>query len=228
MDGSLKHSTPLRGGGLRVMLVDDHEIVRVGLRQVLELEGISVVAEAATAEAALRLLASITPDVVLLDVRLPGGSGVALCREVRSRFPKVKILFLTAFEDEEALLATMFASADGYLLKEIGSVHLVSAIRMVAAGLSVMKPDMNGSVYRRLDALSRATTVLQTAQLSPQERRALEMVAAGKTNKEIAAAMKLSPKTVKNYLSRVYQKLQVSRRAEAVSRVLHEDSGVGL
>ena len=210
----------------RVLLVDDHEIVRLGLRAVLERAGMNVVAEAADGREALRAVEAARPQVILMDVRLPDRSGVELCREIRSAHPEIKILFLTAFNDEEALIATVFASADGYLLKEIGSDNLVEAIRMVASGLTVMKPDVNRSVVQRLQALSVGPSV-GGADLSPQERRVLALVAEGKTNKEIGAAMKLSPKTVKNYLSRVFQKLQVTRRSEAVSRVMQEAAQYG-
>jgi DNA-binding NarL/FixJ family response regulator len=209
-------------GELRVLLVDDHEVVREGLRAVLERAGISVIAEASTAREAVAAVVSTAPDLVLMDVRLPDGSGVVACREIRATHPEVKVLFLTAFEDEDALMATVFAAADGYLLKEIGSVDLVRAIRMVASGLSVLKPSTKQAMVERLRALGAVGRVGASAQLSAQERRAVALVAEGKTNKEVAAAMDLSPKTVKNYLSRIYQKLQVSCRAEAVARVMRD------
>ena len=158
-------------------------------------------------------------------MRLPDGSGVSACREIRSANPQVKVLFLTAFEDEDALLATVFASADGYLLKEIGAGHLVQAVKTVASGLSVLNSSATRPILERLRNLSAAPQPhVEGEPLSKQERRILEFVAQGKTNKEIAEAMSLSSKTVKNYLSRVFQKLQVTRRSEAVARMLRGPS----
>jgi len=125
---------------IRVLLVEDHEIVRAGLYTVFSRAGIEVVGEATTVSDAVEAADRLKPDVILMDVRLPDGSGVGACREIRASNPEIKVLFLTAFEDEEALLATIFASADGYLLKEIGSQHLVQAVEMVASGLSVLNP----------------------------------------------------------------------------------------
>lgn len=206
---------------IRVLLVEDHEIVRAGLCAVFARAGIEVVGEAATVAAAIEAAERLKPDVVLMDVRLPDGGGVGACREIRAANPAIKVLFLTAFEDEEALLATIFASADGYLLKEIGSQHLVQAVEMVASGLSVLNPSTAGSVRTRLRAMAAAVQSDAAGEpLSAQERRVLALVAEGKTNKEIAAAMGLSPKTVKNYLSSVFQKLKVSNRSEAVARMM--------
>jgi DNA-binding NarL/FixJ family response regulator len=206
---------------VRVLLVDDQEIVRAGLRTVLGAAGIEIAGEAATVSEAIEAAARLNPDVVLMDVRLPDGSGVDACREIRAADPRVKVLFLTAFEDEDALLATVFASANGYLLKEIGGRNLVQAVKAVASGLSVLNPDIARPVMERLRALAAAGQhEVESEPLSKQERRVLEFVALGKTNREIGAAMGLSAKTVKNYLSRVFQKLQVTRRSEAVARMM--------
>ena len=206
---------------LKVLLVDDHHIVRAGLRTIIERAGIEVVGEAGTAAAAIEEAARLQPDVVLMDVRLPDGSGVTACREIRAANPKITVLFLSAFEDESALLATAFASAGGYLLKEIGAEHLIQAIRSVASGLSVLGP---GVVHTMLGGLRTVRAAggpnPEVKPLSNQEQRVLALVADGKTNKEIAAEMGLSPKTVKNYLSTVFEKLQVSRRSEAVARII--------
>jgi DNA-binding NarL/FixJ family response regulator len=210
---------------VRVLLVDDQEIVRAGLRTVLGAAGIEIAGEAATVSEAIEAAARLNPDVVLMDVRLPDGSGVDACREIRAADPRVKVLFLTAFEDEDALLATVFASANGYLLKEIGGRNLVQAVKAVASGLSVLNPDIARPVMERLRALAAAGQhEVESEPLSKQERRVLEFVALGKTNREIGAAMGLSAKTVKNYLSRVFQKLQVTRRSEAVARMMRGKS----
>jgi two-component system response regulator DevR len=210
---------------VRVLLVDDQEIVRAGLRTVLGAAGIDIAGEAATVSEAIEAAARLNPDVVLMDVRLPDGSGVDACREIRAADPRIKVLFLTAFEDEDALLATVFASANGYLLKEIGGRNLVQAVKAVASGLSVLNPDIARPVMERLRALATAGQhEVESEPLSKQERRVLEFVALGKTNREIGAAMGLSAKTVKNYLSRVFQKLQVTRRSEAVARMMRGKS----
>ena len=213
--------TPENVRPLKVLLVDDHHIVRAGLRTIISRTGIEVVGEAGTAAAAIKEAARLEPDVVLMDVRLPDGSGVTACREIRAANPHIRVLFLTAFEDDSALLATAFASAGGYLLKEIAAEHLIQAIRTVASGLSVLGPAVVQAVLGRMRTISAAGGHHpESVPLSNQERRVLALVADGKTNKEIAAAMGLSPKTVKNYLSNVFEKLQVSRRSQAVARIV--------
>lgn len=203
---------------LRVLLVDDHEIVRAGLRAVLANAGIEIAGEASTVSEAINEAKRLKPDMVLMDVRLPDGSGVEACREIRAAQPETKVLFLTAFEDEDALLATVLANADGHLLKEIGGENLVQAIQAAARGLSVLDPASKRRILERAHARAAATPHVGGSELSAQEHRVLALVAEGKTNKEIALAMHLSPKTVKNYLSHVFQKLQVTRRSEAAAR----------
>ncbi len=206
---------------LKVLLVDDHHIVRAGLRTIISAAGMEVVGEAGTVAAAIEEAARLEPDVVLMDIRLPDGSGVTACREIRAANPRVKVLFLSAIDDESALLATAFASAGGYLMKEIGAEHLIQAIRTVGSGLSVLSPGVARALMGELRTLGAAGWHdPESKPLSSQERKVLALVAAGKTNKEIAAAMGLSPKTVKNYLSTVFEKLQVHRRSEAVARML--------
>ena len=205
---------------LKVLLVDDHHIVRAGLRTIISRAGIEIVGEAGTAAAAIEEAARLEPDVVLMDVRLPDGSGVTACREIRAANPRIRVLFLSAFKDDNALLATAFASASGYLLKEIGAEHLIQAIRAVASGLSVLGPGVVHTVMGHLRTTGTVSEDPAGEPLSKQQRRVLTLVADGKTNKEIAAAMGLSPKTVKNYLSTVFEKLQVSRRSEAVARIV--------
>lgn len=203
---------------LRVLLVDDHEIVRAGLRAVLANAGMKIAGEASTASEAIDAAKRLKPDMVLMDVRLPDGSGVEACREIRAAQPEIKVLFLTAFEDEDAMLATVFANADGYLLKEIGGDNLVQAIQAAARGLSVLDPVSKRRILERAHAQAAARPNAGDSELSAQEHRVLALVAEGKTNKEIALAMHLSPKTVKNYLSHIFQKLHVTRRSEAAVR----------
>jgi two-component system, NarL family, response regulator DevR len=206
---------------LKVLLVDDHHIVRAGLRTIISRAGMEIVGEAGTAAAAIEEAARLEPDVVLMDVRLPDGSGVTACREIRAANPRIRVLFLSAFKDDSALLATAFASASGYLLKEIGADNLIQAIRAVASGLSVLGPGVVHTVMGHLRTIGAASERDPAGEpLSNQQRKVLALVADGKTNKEIAAAMGLSPKTVKNYLSIVFEKLQVSRRSQAVARIV--------
>ena len=206
---------------VQVLLVDDHDVVRAGLRAIFSRAGIEVVGEAGTVAEAIEEAARLDPDVVLMDVRLPDGSGVTACREIRAANPRISILFLTAFADDSALLATAFASAGGFLPKEIGAENLIQAVKSVASGLSVLDPSAVHRIMehlRTIGAMSGNET--EDERLSKQERRVLTLVAEGKTNKEIAAVLRLSPKTVKNYLSTVFEKLQVSRRSAAVARMI--------
>lgn len=207
--------TPRKVG---VLLVDDHEVVRVGLRSLLNREpGIEVVGEAATAESAVAEAIRRRPDVVVLDVRLPDRSGVEACREIRSAVPGTHVLMLTSYADEEAVLASVVAGASGYLLKQIGGRELVRAIEAVATGHSLLDPAVTHTVLEKVQRLAAGRGPDDVAQLSAQERKVLALVAEGKTNKEIAAALGLSDKTVKNYLSNVFDKLHLSRRSEAAA-----------
>jgi two-component system response regulator DevR len=203
-------------GAIRLLLVDDHEIVRMGLRTLFARSpGIEVVAVADCVASAIDEAERLKPDVVLMDVRLPDGSGVEACREILAANNDTRVLFLTSYPDEDAMLAAVFAGAKGYLLKEIGGDSLVNAIKAVAAGQSILDPAATRVMVERMQALTRLDAANDSGSLSPQEQRVLALVAQGKTNKEIAAAIQLSPKTVKNYLSHIYQKLQVSRRTQA-------------
>jgi DNA-binding NarL/FixJ family response regulator len=200
-------------GKIRVFLLDDHEVVRQGVRSLLEADGdMLVVGEAGTAEAALQRIPETRPRVAVLDVRLPDGSGVEVCREVRSRHPEVACLMLTSFSDDEALFDAVMAGASGYVLKEVGGSDLVGDIRKVAAGHSLLDPELTSR------ALSRMRTRRQEEhedRLTPQEERILSHIAEGMTNRQIAESMYLSEKTVKNYVSNLLAKLGVSRRTEA-------------
>lgn len=203
---------------IRLLIVDDHEMVRVGLRTLLKRSSnIEIAGEAAGVAAGVAEAARLTPDVVLMDVRLPDGSGIDACRQIRARHPRTRVLFVTACADEDAVLAAVLAGADGYVLKEIGGEALVSAIEAVAEGGSILDAGVTRGVLERARSLSAPAAKPADAFLSPQEQRVLALVAEGKTNKEIGAALGLSYKTVKNYLSNVFQKIQVTHRSEAAA-----------
>lgn len=199
---------------IRVFLVDDHEVVRRGLADLLEAEDdIEVVGEAGTAGMALAGIASTSPAVAVLDVRLPDGNGVEICREVRARDPHIACLMLTSFSDDEALFDAIMAGASGYLLKDVKGRDLVGAIRRVAAGESLLDPAVTGKVLERLRNGDEEDPRL--ASLSDQERRILELIAEGMTNRQIAERLHLAEKTVKNYVSNLLAKLGMQRRTEA-------------
>ena len=198
---------------VRLLLVDDHQMVRAGLRALLADEAeLQVVGEAGSVAEAIAAAESLLPDLILIDLRLPDGSGVEACREILSAAPGIRILFLTSHSDEQAIESTLLAGARGYLLKDIGHQALVRAIRDAVAGRPVLDSVLARPVARRLE---------KSEALSGQERRILALVVEGKTNKEIAALLKLSDKTVKNYLSNAFQKLQVTRRAQAAALFTH-------
>jgi two-component system, NarL family, response regulator DevR len=202
------------GTPLRIFLVDDHEVVRRGVRDMLEVEDdFEVVGEAGSVEEALHRVAATRPDVAVLDVRLPDGSGVELCRELRSTYPGIVCLMLTSFDDDEALFEAIVAGASGYVLKQVKGSDIVTAVRQVGAGRSLLDPALTARVTERL----RAGTVEdpRLAGLSAQERRVLDLLADGLTNRQIAAEMFLAEKTVKNYVSNLLAKMGMSRRTEA-------------
>jgi DNA-binding NarL/FixJ family response regulator len=200
----------------RVFLLDDHEIVRRGLRELLEGEEDLVVAgEAGTAEEALSRIPATRPDVAVLDVRLPDGDGVEVCREVRSRHPEVNCLILTSFADDEALFSAILAGASGYVLKQVRGTDLVDAIRRVAQGQSLLDPTVTARVLERLRSPQAPDQGLKS--LTEQERRILDLIAEGLTNRQIGERMYLAEKTVKNYVSNVLLKLGMSRRSEAAA-----------
>jgi len=207
-----------RAHPIRLLMVDDHEVLRLGLRTLFsEAGGFEVVGEAGTMAEAISQAGALDPDVVLMDVRLPDGSGVEACREIRTQRSQTRVLFLTSYADDDAVLATILAGAQGFLLKEVGSEELLHAVRAVANGQSILDPAVTQRVLTRVQTLSNATSSTEPKgeALSPQERRVLALVAEGKTNKEIAVALNLSEKTVGNYLSNVFQKLNLTRRSQA-------------
>jgi two-component system, NarL family, response regulator DevR len=203
-------------GHITVFLLDDHEIVRKGVRDLLEAEAdISVVGEAGTAESALARIPALRPDVAVLDVRLPDGDGVSVCREIRSRLPQVACLMLTSFGDDEALFDAIMAGAAGYVLKQIRGTDLVGAVRTVAAGQSLLDPQAASKVMARMRDRARAADPL--AGLTEQERRILELIGEGLTNRQIGEQMFLAEKTVKNYVSSLFAKLGMERRTQAAA-----------
>ena len=205
---------------LRVMLVDDHEIVRQGLRALLEAEeDIAIVAEAENGRHALELARSYVPQVVVMDVRMPDGGGVEACREIRAFNPNIQVIMLTSFSEDDALFDSIMAGAAGFVLKQIRGNDLVEAIRTVASGRSLLAPDVTKRVLERLRQARFDDKDPKLARLSPQEERILDMIGEGLTNREIAQRIHLSDKTVKNYVSTILQKLEVARRAEAASYV---------
>lgn len=206
---------------IRVLLVDDHEVVRAGLRTVLrQSQGILVVGEAATAAEAVRQASRCQPDVVLMDARLPDGSGVDACKAIREQSPDVRVLFLTSFSDESIVLAAVFGGADGYLLKHVNTASLLQAIRSVASGHSILDSSVTKLIVSGSRTVPANDPASSTAALSSQQHRVLALVAKGKTNKEIADALHLSDKTVKNYIRTIFQKLHVTRRSQAAAHFM--------
>jgi DNA-binding NarL/FixJ family response regulator len=211
---------------IAVFLLDDHEVVRRGVRDVLEAEpDIKVVGEASTASAALARVPALRPDVAVLDVRLPDGDGVSVCREIRSRMPEVACLMLTSFGDDDALFDAIMAGAAGFVLKQIRGTDLVGAVRTVASGQSMLDPGAAGQVMARLRGHGDEPDPL--AGLTPQERRILELIGEGLTNRQIGERLFLAEKTVKNYISGLFSKLGMERRTQAAAYAarLSSDSG---
>lgn len=208
------HQMGIHQVSIRVFLLDDHEIVREGLRMLLEAAGdIEVVGEASNAAEALRRVGAVDPDVAVLDVRLPDGSGVEVCRDIRSARPEIACIMLTSFADDEALVAAIVAGAAGYVLKQIRGNDLVEAVREAARGKSLIDPGLAERVRRRLRSSPAEDERL--ARLTPQERRILDLLAEGMTNRQIGETMYLAEKTVKNYVSNLLAKLGMQRRTEA-------------
>ena len=200
----------------KVLIVDDHEIVRKGLVMLISRqEDLVVAGEAGAAAEAVQKARELSPDVVVLDIRMPDGSGVEACRDIRAENPDVKVLMLTSYSDEEAVMGSIMAGASGYLLKEIRSEEIVDAIKRVGAGQSLLDPMVTASVLDRVRNGNDADDGWN--QLTSQEQRILESIAEGKTNREIAQEIHLSDKTVKNYVSNILGKLEVSRRSQAAA-----------
>jgi DNA-binding NarL/FixJ family response regulator len=199
----------------RVFLLDDHEVVRRGLRELLEAEGdLTVVGEADTAEIAYGRIPATSPDVAVLDVRLPDGNGVEVCREIRSKHPEIACLMLTSYADDEALFSAIMAGAAGFVLKQVRGSDLIDAVRRVAAGESLLDPAVTAQVLARIRAKPEDD---ELAGLTPQEQRILELIGEGMTNREIGEQLFLAEKTVKNYVSNLLAKMGMSRRTEVAA-----------
>ncbi|MCW2772884.1 MAG: response regulator receiver [Nocardioides sp.] len=199
---------------IRVYLLDDHEVVRQGLRALLESAGdIEVVGESGSAVDATHRIPALRPDVAVLDARLPDGSGIEVCRSVRAVDPTIRALILTSYDDDEALFAAIMAGASGYVLKEIKGTDLVSAVRQVAAGNSLIDPSLTARVLERVR--NPQTTAPELANLTEQELKLLALIAEGMTNRQIGEQMFLAEKTVKNYVSSILAKLGLERRTQA-------------
>lgn len=211
------------GRPIRMMLVDDHEIVRGGLRALLERRPqFQVVGEAGSVAEAETEADRLLPDVIIMDVRLPDGSGVEACREIRAKHPQIKVLMLTSYADDEAVFASIMGGASGYLLKQTRAKDLVQAILTIAHGGSLLDPAITQTVLERMRTMATSSPGKQDHNpdaLTDQEERILGLIAEGKTNREIAEEVILSEKTVKNYVSTILSKLHLSRRAQAAAYV---------
>ena len=215
-----------RSTQLRLLIVDDHEVVRQGLVALLDRrDGFQVVAEAGTVAEAIEQARTVQPDVVVMDVRLPDGSGIEACREIRAELPRTRVVMLTSYPDEEAVLSAIVAGAAGYLLKQIRARDLVAALEAVGRGESLLDPAVTEKVLERVRRIATGGGMDELSQLTSQEQKILSLVAEGKTNKEIAAEIYLSDKTVKNYVSSILSKLNLERRAQAAAYVAKHRAG---
>ena len=204
----------------RLLIVDDHEVVRQGLAALLDRrDGFQVVAEAGTVAEAIEQARRFEPDIVVMDVRLPDGSGIEACREIRSELAATRVVMLTSYPDEEAVLSAIVAGAAGYLLKQIRARDLVAALEAVGRGESLLDPAVTEKVLERVRRIATGGQTDEMSLLTSQEQKILMLVAEGKTNKEIAAEVFLSDKTVKNYVSSILSKLNLERRAQAAAFV---------
>jgi len=205
---------------LRLLLVDDHEVVRQGLAALLARRpAFQVVAEAGTVAEAVAAARRFRPDIVVMDVRLPDGTGIEACRDIRAEMPETRVVMLTSYPDEEAVLAAILAGASGYLLKQIRGRDLVEALESIGRGASLLDPAVTERVLERVRRVASGEGRDELAELTSQERKILMLVAEGKTNREIAAEVFLSDKTVKNYVSSILSKLNLQRRAQAAAFV---------
>jgi DNA-binding NarL/FixJ family response regulator len=211
---------------LRILVVDDHEVVRQGLVALLDRrDGFDVVAQAGTVAEAIAEAARFEPDVVVMDVRLPDGSGIEACREIRGARPQTRVIMLTSYPDEEAVLSAIIAGAAGYLLKQIRGRDLVAALEAVGRGESLLDPAVTERVLQRVRTAASGGAADELSELTSQERKILMLVAEGQTNKEIATAVFLSDKTVKNYVSSILSKLNLQRRTQAAAFVAKHHLG---
>jgi two-component system, NarL family, response regulator DevR len=220
-------AVPANPTALRLLVVDDHEVVRQGLVALLDRRaGFEVVAQAGTVAESIEQARQYQPDIVVMDVRLPDGSGIEACREIRAELPDTKVIMLTSYPDEEAVMSAIIAGASGYLLKQIRARDLVAALETVGRGESLLDPGVTEKVLERVRRMASGDVTDELSALTAQERKILMLVAEGKTNKEIAADVFLSDKTVKNYVSSILSKLDLERRAQAAAFVArHRGAG---
>jgi two-component system, NarL family, response regulator DevR len=213
---------------LRLLVVDDHEVVRQGLVALLDRRpGFQIVAQAGSVQEAIAQARLQRPDIVVMDVRLPDGSGVEACREIRAEMPETRVIMLTSFPDDEAVLSAIVAGASGYLLKQIRARDLLSALEAVGRGESLLDPAVTERVLERVRRIASGQSNDELSVLTSQEQKILTLVAEGKTNKEIAADVFLSDKTVKNYVSSILSKLNLERRAQAAAYLAKHRSDRG-
>ena len=204
--------------GLRILLVDDHEVVRLGVRTLIERQpGMEVVGEATTVREAVSQAEQLVPDVVVLDIRLPGGDGLDACRQIKARRPETRIIILTSFPDDEVLYDAIAAGADGYVLKQIGSDDLIHALERVGQGESLLDPSLTARVFAKVREARQQERAHAFADLTEQDMQILAHVVEGETNREIGAALQLSEKTVRNYISIILGKLNLASRAQAAA-----------
>ncbi len=204
--------------GLRILLVDDHEVVRVGVRALIERQpGMEVVGEAGTVREAVTQAEQLAPDVVVLDIRLPGGNGLEACRQIKACRPETRIIVLTSFPDDDVLFDAIACGADGYILKQIGSDELIRALERVGRGESLLDPSLTDRVFAKMREVRQQERAHAFADLNAQEMQILARIAEGQTNREIGAALHLSEKTVRNYVSGILSKLDVTSRAQAAA-----------
>jgi DNA-binding NarL/FixJ family response regulator len=203
---------------MRILLVDDHEVVRVGVRSLIERQAdMQVIGEASTVREAVRQTLELQPDVVLLDIRMPGGSGLDACNQIKAERPETKIIILTSFPDDEVLFDAIACGADGYVLKQIGSDELIRALERVGRGESLLDPSLTERVFAKMREVRKQERAHAFADLNAQERQILTYLTEGQTNREIGEAMHLSEKTVRNYVSVILNKLNISSRAQAAA-----------
>lgn len=204
--------------GLRILLVDDHEVVRVGVRALIDRQpDMEVIGEAGTVREAVTQSETLMPDVVVLDIRLPGGSGVDACRQIKAHRPETRVIMLTSYPDDEMLLEAIACGADGYVLKQIGSDDLIQALEKVGRGERLLDPVMMSRVFDKMKDIRRQERAHAFAGLNAQEMQIVARIAEGETNREIGAALHLSEKTVRNYVSNILNKMSLNSRAQAAA-----------
>ena len=203
---------------IRILIADDHEVVRIGLAALLDRQaGFEVVGEAESGREAVSMAHALSPDVVVMDIRMPNGTGTDACRAITSELPEIPVVMLTSYADEDALFEAIAAGASGYVLKRIGSEELVGAVRAVARGQSMLDPAVTAAVLERLRRSAHAEESGAFSELTEQERKVLAHLAQGESNREIAADMELAEKTVRNYVSNILSKLSLASRAQAAA-----------